>query len=168
MTKILFIPLFVAGIMGYGQVKKQVGNFSVEFPYTPTYYNEAPISGYVLDTDNVILIAGVIENMGGFDFQEFMRKSTPWEKELIEEKFYLGLINGLTKSGNLTIIDIQDSYVGDYKGKMIDSILYNKFKTLTKAALTEDGGVIFQAFLLNDSAGAYREIWTFLKSIKSN
>ena len=115
MTKILFIPLFVAGIMGYGQVKKQVGNFSVEFPYTPTYYNEAPISGYVLDTDNVILIAGVIENIGGFDFQEFMRKSTPWEKELIE-----------------------------------------------------DGGVIFQAFLLNDSAGAYREIWTFLKSIKSN
>ena len=78
------------------------------------------------------------------------------------------MINGLTKSGNLTIIDIQDSYVGGYKGKMIDSILYNKFKILTQAALTEDGGVIFQAFLLNDSARAYREIWTFLKSIKSN
>ena len=68
----------------------------------------------------------------------------------------------------MTVIDVQDTYVGGYKGKRIDSLLYGKIEGFTLVALTESACVAFQFFFLNDSAEAYKEVTMFLSSIKPN
>jgi hypothetical protein len=166
-AKLLFIPMFITSVMSYGQVKKKVGDFSVEFPSSPTYSVTPELSSYTLNTGNTILMTQV-KRVDMLEYKEIMKKANPKEREFLQEKFYKGFIGGFSKTSGLTVIDVQDTYVGGYKGKRIDSLLYGKLEGFTFVTLTESACVAFQVFFLNDSAAANKEVTMFLSSIKPN
>ena len=166
-AKLLFIPIFIASVMSYGQVKKKVGDFSVEFPSSPTYSVTPEFSTYTLNTGNTILMTQV-KSVDIPEYKEIMKKANPKEREFLQEKFYTAFIDGFSKVGGFTVMDVQDTYIGGYKGKRMYSQLYDKLEGFTFVTLTESACVAFQVFFLNDSAEAYKEVNMFLNSIKPN